>query len=186
MILKLSIIVIRKRLLKKGTIWEMFTLHEIYDLAIQIEKNGEDFFRNAEEKISDPSLKALFLWLAEQEIRHGKWFMQKKETSKTGSGTIAWDEMSSKMLQDIVGDQSFSLKEVEIDHIDTVEDLLSIAIEFEEDTIIFFRMINSILEDAESLGGLDEIIEEEKHHIEALRDYQEKGEQDLTTIKEKS
>jgi len=163
----------------------MFTLHEIYDLAIQIEKNGEDFFRNAEEKISDPSLKALFLWLAEQEIRHGKWFMQKKETSKTGSGTIAWDEMSSKMLQDIVGDQSFSLKEVEIDHIDTVEDLLSIAIEFEEDTIIFFRMINSLLEDAESLGGLDEIIEEEKHHIEALRDYQEKVEQDLTTIKEK-
>jgi hypothetical protein len=46
-------------------------------------------------------------------------------------------------------------------------------------------MISSLLEDAESLGGLDEIIDEEKHHIEALRDYQEKGEQDLTTIKEK-
>ena len=163
----------------------MFTLYEIYDLAVQIEKNGEDFFRNAEEKISEPSLKALFLWLAEQEVRHAKWFMQKKETSKTGSATLALDEMSSKILQDIVGDQSFSLGEVDIDQINKVEDLLSIAIEFEEDTIIFFRMISSLLEDAESLGGLDEIIEEEKRHIEALRDYQEKGEQDLTTIKEK-
>lgn len=163
----------------------MFTLHEIYDLAIQIEKNGEDFFRNAEEKISEPSLKALFLWLAEQEVRHGKWFMQKKDSSKAGSKSLALDEIGSKMLQDIVGDQSFSLGEVEIDHINTVEDLLSIAIEFEEDTIIFFKMISSLLEDAESLGGLDEIIKEEKNHIEALRDYQEKGEQDLTTIKEK-
>ena len=163
----------------------MFTLHEIYDLAIQIEKNGEDFFRNAEEKISDPSLKALFLWLAEQEVRHGKWFMQKKESSKAGSESLALDEMGSKMLQDIVGDQSFSLGEVDIDQINKMEDLLSIAVEFEEDTIIFFRMISSLLEDAESLVGLDEIIEEEKHHIEALRDYQEKGEQDLTTIKEK-
>ena len=108
----------------------MFTLYEIYDLAVQIEKNGEDFFRNAEEKISEPSLKALFLWLAEQEVKHAKWFMQKKETSKTGSATLALDEMSSKMLQDIVGDQSFSLGEVDIDQINKVEDLLSIAIEF--------------------------------------------------------
>jgi rubrerythrin len=164
----------------------MFTLYEICDLAIQIEKNGEGFFRNAEERISEPSLKALFLWLAEQEVRHEKWFRQKKESSKTGSETFALDEMSSKMLQDIVADQRFSLGEVEIDQINTVEDLLSIAIEFEEDTIIFFRMISSLLEDAESLGGLDEIIEEEKRHIEALKNYQGKGEQDLMTIREKT
>jgi rubrerythrin len=163
----------------------MFTLYEIYDLAIQIEKNGEDFFREAEKKVSKPSLKTLFLRLAEQEVKHSTWFSEKKESSKAGSETLALDEMSSKILQDIVGEQSFSLMEVEIDHINTVEDLLSIAIEFEEDTIIFFRMISSLLEDAESLRGLDEIIEEEKRHIEALRNYQEKGEQDLMNIKEK-
>jgi rubrerythrin len=163
----------------------MFTLHEIYDLAIQIEKNGEDFFRNAEKKISDTSLKAIFLWLAEQEVRHGKWFIQKKDGSKDHSDVLDLDEMSSKMLKDILGDQSFSLGEVKVNQIDDAENLLSVAIEFEEDTIIFFRMISSLLEDAESLGGLDEIIEEEKRHIEALRNYQEKGEQDLMTIKEK-
>ena len=32
----------------------MFTPYEIYDLAIQIEKNGEDFFREAEKKVSKP------------------------------------------------------------------------------------------------------------------------------------
>ena len=110
--------------------------------------------------------------------------MQKKEMSKTGSKSLALDEMSSKMLQDVLGDQRFSLAEVEVDDVDTVADLLSIAIEFEEDTIIFFRMLKSLIEDDESLRGLDEIIEEENRHIQALQDYKKRGEYDLITIKE--
>ena len=167
-----------------GDVAVMFTLHEIYDLAIQIEKNGEGFFREAEKKTSKPALKSLFLWLAEQEVKHSKWFMQKKASSKAESETLALDEMTSKMLKDILGDQRFSLGEVEIDHIKTVEDLLSIAIEFEEDTIIFFRMVRSLLDD-DSMKGLDEIIEEETNHIQMLRDFRDEGEQDFIIIKEK-
>ena len=162
----------------------MFTLYEIYDLAVKIEKNGEKYFRESVKKVSNPSLKTLFQWLAEQEVKHGKWFMQKKESSKAGTETIALDEMSSKMLQDILGDQRFSLGEVEFAHIDTVGRLLSIATEFEEDTIIFFRMLRSLIEDDESLRGLDEIIEEENHHIQVLKGYREEGEIDLIEIKE--
>ena len=228
----------------------MFTLQEIYDLAIQIEKNGEDFFREAEKRTSMPALKSLFLWLAEQEVKHSKWFIQKKALSKVESEPLAMDEitgnmlkdilgdqrfslgeveidrlktvedllsvamefeedtiiffrmvrsllddddsmkgldeMSSNMLKDILGDQRFSLGEVEINHIKTVEDLLSIAIEFEEDTIIFFRMVRSLMDDDDSMKGLDEIIEEETNHIQMLRDFSDEGEQDLITIKEKT
>ncbi len=129
------------------------------------------------------TLKSLFLWLAEQEVKHSKWFIQKKASSKAESKTLALDEMSSNMLKDILGDQRFSLGEVEINHIKTVEELLSIAVEFEEDTIIFFRMVRSLLDDDDSMKGLDEIIEEETHHIQMLRDFREEGEQDLVTIK---
>ena len=163
----------------------MFTLHEIYDLSIQIEKNGERFFRESEKKISNPSLKTLFLWLADQEVRHSHWFMQKKASSKTSAETLALDKMSGKMLQGILGNQRFSLGDVDLDHIDTVQGLLSIAIEFEEDTIIFFRMLKSLIDDDESLRGIDEIIEEEKHHISALQDWIKEGEQDLIILKGK-
>jgi rubrerythrin len=163
----------------------MFTFHEIYDLAVQIEKNGEFFFREAENKVSNPSLKTLFLWLAEQEVRHSNWFMQRKASLKVGAEALALDEMSSKMLQDILGDQRFSLGDVAVDRIDTTEDLLSIAIEFEEDTIIFFGMLRSLIEDDDILEGMDEIIEEEKRHIQALQDYRNTGEPGLTRIKGK-
>jgi len=168
-----------------GDVGIMFTLQEIYDLAIQIEKNGEAFFREAEKKISKPTLKSLFLWLAEQEVKHSSWFKQKKESSKVKSETLALDKMTVKMLKDILGDQSFSLREVEINRVKTVEDLLSVAIEFEEDTIIFFQMVRSLVDD-DTVKGLDEIIEEETHHIKMLRDFRDEGEQDLITIKGKT
>ena len=190
MILKLAINMIstkrEKSARRGGDVGVMFTLQEIYDLAIQIEKNGEDFFREAEKKTSKPTLKSLFLWLAEQEVKHSKWFMQKKASSKVESEPLAMDEITGNMLKDILGDQRFSLGEVEIDRLKTVEDLLSVAMEFEEDTIIFFRMVRSLLDDDDSMKGLDEIIEEETNHIQMLRDFRDEGEQDLVTIKEKT
>jgi rubrerythrin len=163
--------VIRKKIIKKETVSEMFTLYEIYDLAIQIEKNGEDYYRDAEKKVSDPSLKTLFLRLADQEVKHRTWFSERKESSKSESATYELDEMSSQMLKEILGNQRFSLEEVEIEQINGTEDLLSIAIELEEDTIIFYGMLRSLIEDDETLKGLDEIIEEEKLHIEVLQNY---------------
>jgi len=41
------------------------------------------------------------------------------------------------MLKDILGNQTFSLKEAEVSKIRTVEELVARAIEFEKDTILF-------------------------------------------------
>ena len=60
----------------------MFTLNEIYDLAIQIEKNGEDYYREAEKKVSETSLKDQFLRLADQEAKH-----KNQDTNDTCSST---------------------------------------------------------------------------------------------------
>ncbi|MBW1775894.1 MAG: rubrerythrin, partial [Deltaproteobacteria bacterium] len=56
----------------------MFSSNEIFDLAVRIEKNGEAFFRNAMEKVKAPSVRSLFEWLAEQEVKHREWFVSKK------------------------------------------------------------------------------------------------------------
>ena len=161
----------------------MFTLQEIYDLAIRIEKNGEDYYRKAEKETSAATLKSLFIWLADQEAKHTTWFKERKSSLTTASENLALDEMTTKMLQDILGDQRFSLGEVKIDHIKSVDDLLSVALEFEEDTIIFYQMLRSLVEDDDSKKGLDAIIEEETNHIEMLRDFLDGNGQGLITIK---
>ena len=49
--------------------------------------------------------------------------------------------------------------------------LIEVAIELENDTIIFYQMLHSFIEDSDTLKGLDEIIAEENKHIEMLREY---------------
>jgi rubrerythrin len=151
----------------------MFSIIEIYDLAFQIEKNGEVFYRGALEKISDPSLRAMFEWLANEEVRHSQWFSQRRESTETKAPDPVLDEMGRAFLKDVLGDQSFSLKEADLSKIEKVEDLLAMAVEFEKDTILFFEMIGAFIQDPETSKGLEEIIEEENHHIQLMEEFLE-------------
>jgi len=92
----------------------MFAISEIYDLAIQIEKNGEAFYRDALKKFSHPGLNSLFQWLAEEEIEHQKWFIQKKGALNNPSESIDLVTIGGKILENILGDQTFSLKEADL------------------------------------------------------------------------
>ena len=52
----------------------MFTVDDIIDLGIQIEKNGEKILRDAQTKVQNPDLASLLQWLADEEAAHGRWF----------------------------------------------------------------------------------------------------------------
>lgn len=160
----------------------MFSQNEIFDMAIRIEKNGETFFRNAMEKVDSPSLKSLFECLAEQEVKHREWFAKQKDRLQVMAESSDLDQASSDVLQDILGDQTFSLEEVDLGQVRNVQDILDMAVEFEEDTILFFEMILSLSIDAETRAELYEIIEEEKRHIELLREVTKPGTAELDVL----
>ena len=149
----------------------MFAISEIYDLAIQIEKNGEAFYRDALKKFPHPGLNTLLQWLAEEEIEHQKWFTQKKEALKNPSESVDLEDIGGKILENILGDQTFSLKEADLSKIGGVDALLDLAIEFEKDTIVFFEMIRVLIDDNETLGQLNEIIEQENNHVQTLQEH---------------
>jgi len=146
-------------------------MREIFDLAIKIEKNGEKFYREAMKKISNPSLNETLQWLADQEAKHISWFSERKEMVKTTGVDRDAEEMGSAILQSVMGDQSFSLEEADLSKIDKVEDLLTLAVEFENDSILFYEMIGSFIEDVETSQKLNEIIAEENRHVELLQDF---------------
>jgi rubrerythrin len=149
----------------------MFSIREIIDIAIKIEKNGENFYREAMEKISKPELKPALLFLADQEREHAQWFEKLKHKTKTAEGNRKVDEIGEAMLQNLVGDQTFSLDDADLSELDTVESLIELAIELEKDTILFYQMLQSFIQDSDVLEGLNEIIAEENRHIEMLREY---------------
>jgi rubrerythrin len=148
----------------------MFTIIEVYDLASQIEKNGEAFYRNALKDLSHPGLNPLFQWLAEEEVRHQKWFSQRKDSQKNALGNADSEDIGGEILKNILGNQTFSLKEADLSNIRDMVALIKLAIQFEEDTIVFFEMIRTLIEDEKTLEQLNEIIEEEKGHVRALQD----------------
>ena len=80
-------------------------------------------------------------------------------------------EIGEAMLQNLIGDQTFSLDDANLSELDTVESLIELAVELEKDTILFYQMLQAFIEDSDTLEGLNEIIAEESRHIEILREY---------------
>ena len=149
----------------------MFSIREIIDIAIKIEKNGESFYREAMEKISNPALKPVLLFLADQEHEHAQWFEKLKDKTRAAEGEQKVAEIGEAMLQNLVGDQPFSLNAATLSALANVASLVELAIELEEDTILFYQMLQAFIEDSDTLAGLNEIIAEENRHIEMLREY---------------
>lgn len=152
----------------------MFSAREIYHLAIQIEKNGEKFYREALERISNPVLRELIVWIADQELEHEEWFSKRMAALEGKVDDLNMEEIGNAVLQNILGDQSFSLKDADLSEMDHLEDLLRLAIEFENDSILFYEMIGSFVDDEETSKKLQEIIKEERHHIELLQGFEDK------------
>jgi rubrerythrin len=149
----------------------MFSSADIIDLAIQIEKNGEKVYRNALEGVQNQSVASILQWLADEEVEHAKWFSELKQAVRKVPVDRRLEDMGRDILQGILGEESFSLKEADLQNLGSIENLINLAIEFERDTVLFFEMFESFLEDRESLEHLNKIIEEEKRHIQVLEEY---------------
>jgi rubrerythrin len=152
----------------------MFTLSEIIDLAIRIEKNGEKAYRKAQEEVSNPSLASMLQWLAEEEVEHEKWFTQLKEKAATLAEDPKLEEMGKAILQGVLGDQTFSIKDADFSKTEDINSLLELSVEFEKDTVLFYEMLSAFIDDEETLSQLDKIIEEEKRHVQLLEEFLEK------------
>jgi rubrerythrin len=81
----------------------------------------------------------------------------------------------------MLGEKNFSLKEVDFSTIETVDDLIDIFIEFEKDSIIFYEVLKPFVEEPVARQNLQKIIDEEKLHIEHLKNIVDPKQQ-LATI----
>ena len=151
----------------------MFSLHEIYDLGIRIEKNGELFYRKAIKEFPNEGLKSLLARLADDEVKHQEFFERKKEALELKPEDPEMEETASAILQGILGYQTFSLKEANPADLKSEKDLLNLAIEFEKDTVLFYEMLTPLVTKNQTLKGLEEIVQEEKSHIEMLQAFQQ-------------
>jgi len=147
----------------------LFSFSEVIDLAVQIEKNGEQTYLTAMDHIDDAGLKQLLKWIAEEESLHAKWFADLKATSGILDDDEVIREMNETLVRDYLGDQTFSLKEVDFSRVKDSNELIRIFIEFEKDTILFYDILIAFVPDESTKGKIRHIIAEEEAHIEKFR-----------------
>lgn len=149
----------------------MFSVPEILDLAIQLEKNGESVYRNAVDEVTQPDLVSLLIWMADEEASHMSWFSEVKKNFETHSINPFMEEMGREIFTDMLGEKSFSHRDVDFSKIDQPHELVAVFIEFEQDTVLFYETIKPFIEDNGTLNNLEKIIAEENNHIAKLHNF---------------
>ena len=150
----------------------MFSASEIFDLAVQIEENGEQFYRKALVRLSDQSLREMLLWVANEEAAHRDCFLVMKQLAPGNSSNKWAEQVSGAMLKSSLQDHLFSLDEVDLDAIPDLHALLETALVLEQDSVMFYEIIVSFVTEPDTVNQLKAIIAEEEKHIAALKERQ--------------
>jgi rubrerythrin len=147
----------------------MFSLKDIIDIAVKIEQNGEKIYRLAAEKIQNSSLSSLLKWLADEEVKHVEWFSALKDNIADTGEHPEQEKFGRALLQDAVGTHSLALEEADFSAMEQVQDLINLVMEFENDTVLFYKMLQPLIEDQKTLDQLHAIIKEEEDHALRLK-----------------
>ncbi len=153
----------------------MFTVADIRDIAVQIERNGEAAYRQAAQVVKDPVVSAIFTWMAEEEKRHGQWFSMIGIEEPLNEEQQEAEKMGRRLLQEMVADQTFSLDREMLLNTPDFDGALAQAQTFEQDTILFYEFLSSLVEEEDVRQQLQIIIGEEKRHIEQLAEIKKAG-----------
>lgn len=147
----------------------MFTLSDICDIAIQIERNGEETYRRAGKETPNTENANILNIMADDEKRHAQWFEHLRDADNRLQENRQIAEMGRELLQNMMSQQTFSLDSVRLANANDPEALIRQSMEFENDTIIFYEMLQSFLDKPDTANRLALIIKEEQDHIDKLK-----------------
>ena len=131
------------------------------EFAIQIEKNGESFYRESAKKIAHEKTKTLFIELANQEVEHKKIFESFLKKVENYNPPEAFNEDYFMYLRAYADTKIFNK---EFSGINKPVEALQFAINMEKDSILYYtESKNFVWDDDKKI--LDNIIAEERKHF---------------------
>ena len=147
----------------------IFDVTEIYQFAVQIEENGEKFYRAMVEKFDNTKVKDLFGFLAEEEVRHEKVFKEMLAKIEDYSPQESYPGEYFDYLHAYADNLVFTIDKIDegISGVNTVNEALQFAIGKELDTILYYHEMRNVVPKHQQ-EMVDEIIDEERKHVVQL------------------
>lgn len=146
----------------------MFTAVDICNIAIQIEKNGEESYRRAGKTVQDAEIASILNWMADQEQNHARWFKSIRTTKPMTSEQMEVEAIGKNLLQEMIKGNDFLLRQGGLERAQSLPEVLAKSKTFEHDTIVFYKFLLGLLDEEDSIHLLNKIIEEERNHIREL------------------
>ena len=145
-----------------------FNASEILDMAIQIEKNGQNFYNKAAKDVKDANIKSFLRELAEMEVVHEKFFKEmKSQLSTSEKEEVVFDpwEETAAYLQALADTRVFYEKSIDTS---SAKEVLKEAIVAEKESIVFYLGMKDMVPKGAGKDRLDEVIREEMRHIQII------------------
>lgn len=152
-----------------------FNVLEVLSLAQKIEDNGERFYTRAAEGC--PKHRKFLLMMAEQERGHKSVFTKIKnriEKSNREEYVEDLDSTTRSYLDAIADGLIFTAGEDPTEifaNSDRVDEVLEVALEREEDTILFFQGTRDLLKDPDDREVINRLIREEMRHVTWIQEH---------------
>jgi rubrerythrin len=148
-----------------------FNADEVFEMGMDVEKNGEAYYRKAAEKVDDPGVREVMNFLADEEQKHYQTFRKLRESLPAKSTTTVTQDpenQESLYLDALVKSRLFnSEKEAEriASSMEGEVEALKTALTFEKDTILFFMHMKDMTREDLGRDKIDMLIEEEHRHV---------------------
>ena len=153
-----------------------FNADEIFEMALQIERNGAQFYQRAAELQQDPHARSTLLELAAMEEDHERTFDDMRaELTERERKELTFDPEDElplylrAMADKNVFDTRVSAAE-RLTGRESVEDVLRTAIGLEKDSIVFYVGMRAMIPERLGAARLDDIVKAEMGHIATLGD----------------
>ena len=153
----------------------MFSVADIREIAVQIERNGEAAYRQAAELVSDQTIAEIFNWMADEEKRHALWFSTIEAAEALSEEQVELEQMGRQLLQEMVADQTFSLDKKLLAQTPAFAEALEQARLFEKDTVMFYEFLLNLISEEQPRQELERVIREEQRHIDQLEEMKAAG-----------
>ena len=151
----------------------VFNASEIFEIAINIEKNGQIFYKKAASIISNNEIVELLESLAEMEVSHEEYFIKlKNEFATEYEGSVPdIDGQLEMYLKYYAEGKVFDTKKSPdslINENSSIDDIFKVAIDFERNTVVFFTLLKEMVPEGLDNEKIDILIKEELKHVAVL------------------
>lgn len=150
----------------------IFSASEVVELAIEIEKNGRDFYNTLVRQAKSEVAQDVFLYLANEEEKHIAVFEKILGRVEKYEPPEIYSQEYSEYMKSLAGENIFTRKNkgAWLAHsVKTDRDAVELGIGFEKDSILFYEGMEKLVLDYDK-NIIKELTGQERLHLKKLSD----------------